>query len=351
MPTRSSRARAARPASARGTPRALTGASAKVCRAVMYGNRFKDWKTMPTCVRSFTISTRGPVTGSPSTTISPDCTGSRPLTQRMSVLFPEPEGPHTTTTSPASIARSMSRSTCSGPKCLLTRAKGTAASAALISLHDHEHVAGVDRLSRLHADLADRPRRARLQLVLHLHGLYDDEGVPGCHGVADGDRHVGDLAGHRSAHGPGVLAAGRAAPRADDVARLLLDVDGVALARHLHDALSLAVGHVRHVRDAVDQERADALLGEPGVHFPRLVSDGDAIAALAAGDLDHGALAPHGCDELHRGGRTPAPRRRVMGAASPRATPGARPTSRRRWRSRRAVPPGRAARIPTAPRP
>src|SRR5262245_41657441 len=123
---------------------------------------------MPTWVRSFTRSTRGPVTGSPRTTIWPCWTPSSPLTHRMSVLLPDPEGPHTTTTSPTPTARSMSRSTCSGPKCLFTPVNRMAVSAGVISLEHDEDIAGIHRLARLHPHLAHHAGAARLELVFHL---------------------------------------------------------------------------------------------------------------------------------------------------------------------------------------
>jgi len=47
----------------------------------------------------------------PSTTMSPFWIGSSALTVLMSVLLPEPEGPHTTTTSPLAMAVVQSVST------------------------------------------------------------------------------------------------------------------------------------------------------------------------------------------------------------------------------------------------
>ena len=50
-------------------------------------------------------SVRGSPTEVPSTTISPAWNGSRPFTQRSSVLFPLPEGPIRATTSPLRTER------------------------------------------------------------------------------------------------------------------------------------------------------------------------------------------------------------------------------------------------------
>src|ERR1700693_4438398 len=55
---------------------------------------------MPTRARSFGKSVRGSLTLMPSMTISPLWDGLSALTHLISVDLPEPDGPHTTTTSP-----------------------------------------------------------------------------------------------------------------------------------------------------------------------------------------------------------------------------------------------------------
>src|SRR5258708_11696279 len=57
---------------------------------------------MPTRARSFGRSVLGSFTLMPSRMISPLWNGSSALTHLISVDFPDPEGPHTTTTSPLS---------------------------------------------------------------------------------------------------------------------------------------------------------------------------------------------------------------------------------------------------------
>src|SRR5213079_1534519 len=64
------------------------------------GNSSKCWNTMPTRERSFGRSVLGSLTLMPSRMISPSWIGSSALTHLISVDFPEPDGPHTTTTSP-----------------------------------------------------------------------------------------------------------------------------------------------------------------------------------------------------------------------------------------------------------
>src|SRR3989304_5528697 len=148
----------------------------------------------------------------------------------MRVLFPEPDGPHTTTTSPASTTRLMSFKTCRAPNHLLTPLTSMAAATPL--LDHHEDVARVHRLPHLHPDLAHRPPPGGVELVLHLHGLEDDQTIPGLDLLPDLDLDGRDPPGHR---GLEHLAAvdGGAAAGGEDVARLLLHPDPVRLAGHL----------------------------------------------------------------------------------------------------------------------
>src|SRR5438552_10329546 len=64
------------------------------------GNNSKCWNTMPTRARSFGRSVLGSLTLMPSRMMSPSWIGSSALTHLISVDLPEPDGPHTTTTSP-----------------------------------------------------------------------------------------------------------------------------------------------------------------------------------------------------------------------------------------------------------
>src|SRR5580704_5120332 len=64
------------------------------------GNSSKCWNTMPTRARSFGKLVLGSPTEMPSTTICPFWNGSSALTHLISVDFPDPDGPQTTTTSP-----------------------------------------------------------------------------------------------------------------------------------------------------------------------------------------------------------------------------------------------------------
>src|SRR5687768_15114736 len=156
---------------------------------------------MPTRVRRRGRFTRRVVMGSPSTMISPPCTRSRPFTHRISVDLPEPEGPHTTTTSPAATDSVMRLRTCSLPKCLSTSLNWIAGSAIAPLPHNDQDVPCVHGLSRLHANLGDRACGSRPELVLHLHGLDHEQGVTGFHRVPGPDRHAADLTRKRRFEG------------------------------------------------------------------------------------------------------------------------------------------------------
>ena len=70
---------------------------------------------MPTFERSCGRLVLGSCSGMPLTVISPFWNGSSAFTVLMRVDLPEPEGPHTTTTSPLSMLTLQSLSTCTGP--------------------------------------------------------------------------------------------------------------------------------------------------------------------------------------------------------------------------------------------
>src|SRR6202166_513682 len=70
--------------------------------------------------RSFDRLVFGLPTAMPSTIISPFWNGSRPLTVLISVDLPEPDGPHTTTTSPLETLVEQSVSTWKWPYHVLT---------------------------------------------------------------------------------------------------------------------------------------------------------------------------------------------------------------------------------------
>src|SRR5262245_41636401 len=93
-------------------------------RTLMCGNRWNCWKTMPT--RRRICRSTPPSQSAPgfrqrlSTWTCPSWNGSRPLTQRKSVLLPPPEGPMTAATSPLPTRRPTPLRTRSSP-CRLNR--------------------------------------------------------------------------------------------------------------------------------------------------------------------------------------------------------------------------------------
>src|SRR3990170_4862548 len=120
MPTRSSSSMAARSALTRGQRRTWSGARPTFCSAVRWGKRLKDWKTIPTSLRTASTLRMSSLSSIPSTTTRPRLCRSRRLMQRIIVDLPEPEGPATTTPSPDRIARLIPRRTCSLPNHLCT---------------------------------------------------------------------------------------------------------------------------------------------------------------------------------------------------------------------------------------
>src|ERR1051326_8054319 len=243
--------------------------------------------------------------------MSPFWKRSSAFTQRISVLLPEPDGPHTTTTSPGAIESSISRRTWSLPNHLSTPLNAIAASAIDGPLPDHEEdVAGVYRLAGGDADLAHRSRRRALQLVFHLHRLDDDQRLAGRDRVAHLDREVTHLARQRCLERLAARAARRAAPRPDDIAGLLLDLDRIGFAGYLHDARAVMIVDIGDVRHAVHDEREDALLGQPRVDLPHLVVERHAVTSAFLNNVHDVRSAPDGGDEFHRlpvrhPGRTP----------------------------------------------
>ena len=87
---------------------------------VRCGKSSKCWNTIPTRERRLERFVFGSPTESASTTISPFWKGSRPFTHLMSVDFPLPEGPQTTTTSPLATSVLHSFSTWKLPCAYLT---------------------------------------------------------------------------------------------------------------------------------------------------------------------------------------------------------------------------------------
>ena len=88
--------------------------------AVLCGNRLYCWNTMPTFLRSASLSSFGSFTSWPSTVIEPLSIGTSALMQRSSVDLPEPDGPMMQTTSPFITSNETPLSTSSAPNDLCT---------------------------------------------------------------------------------------------------------------------------------------------------------------------------------------------------------------------------------------
>src|SRR6267378_6662152 len=107
-------------ASSRERPSTRTWPRLMLSVTLMCGKSSKCWKTMPICARRRVRLVFGSPTEMPLTSTSPFWNGSSPLTVLIKVLLPEPDGPHTTTTSPLLTAVVQPFSTWTGPYHLLT---------------------------------------------------------------------------------------------------------------------------------------------------------------------------------------------------------------------------------------
>src|ERR1700688_916030 len=119
-PTRSSSFAAFASASPCDRPSTFSCARHRFSTIFRCGNSSKCWNTIPTRARSFGRSVLGSLTLMPSRMISPLWNGSSALTHLISVDFPEPDGPHTTTTSPLATLVVQSFSAWNGPYHLST---------------------------------------------------------------------------------------------------------------------------------------------------------------------------------------------------------------------------------------
>src|SRR5688572_27641679 len=121
MRTSSRKCIAVSSASLRATRLSQIGASVRFSSTVRCGNRLKLWNTMPTSRRTVSmVRVSSWLSSTPSTITRPLWCDSSPLTQRISVDLPEPDGPQTTTFSPRPTARSTSRSAWNEANHLLT---------------------------------------------------------------------------------------------------------------------------------------------------------------------------------------------------------------------------------------
>ena len=115
MCTRPSSCIARSRALARPIPLAMRGARVQLSSTVRCGNRLNRWKTMPTVLRAASRLAAFRPISVPATAIRPRSNVSSPLTQRIRVDLPDPDGPQITTFSPAAIERLTSASAVKAP--------------------------------------------------------------------------------------------------------------------------------------------------------------------------------------------------------------------------------------------
>src|SRR5690606_33656449 len=108
-----------------------------------------------------------------------------------------------------------------------------------------QHGPLLHRLAGLDQDAGDDARCLRTELVLHLHGLHDDDALAGLDGLARLDLHADDEAGHGGADrfGPGRRCGGGRGG-AEGVGAFVgdLDVEGAAVQLHGPAAAPSAAG-------------------------------------------------------------------------------------------------------------
>ncbi|CFO66557.1 Uncharacterised protein [Bordetella pertussis] len=97
-----------------------SGAYVTLSSTLMCGNRLNCWNTKPMPRRSVLMFTPLAWMSWPSMRMTPLPMGSSRLMVRMSVDLPEPDGSHTTSTSPRPTSRLTSLSTWCSPYHLLT---------------------------------------------------------------------------------------------------------------------------------------------------------------------------------------------------------------------------------------
>src|SRR5688572_15368859 len=80
-----------------------------------------------------------------------------------------------------------------------------------LSADHHDDVAGADRLTGLDSDFLYFARGLGVDVVLHLHGFEDTDGLTGLDLVANGDEHLDDGPLHRNGDCAGASATDGAA--------------------------------------------------------------------------------------------------------------------------------------------
>ena len=117
------------------------GASIRFCSTDMCGHRLKCWNTMPMSERTARPAAltclfgAGVEMGTPCITTRPSLGSSSRARQRSSVVFPEPDGPTTHTTSRSETSSETRVSTWLAPKRLVMPSARIRGAVLLMSLH------------------------------------------------------------------------------------------------------------------------------------------------------------------------------------------------------------------------
>src|SRR3990172_8318784 len=235
--------------------------------------------------------------------------GSRRLTQRISVLLPEPEGPQTTTTSPGATSSVTSFSTWSGPNHLPTclyRIAGVEAAAMGCS-------GGYSITRRTSPGFTAWPASTRISLTVPVTPALNSFSIFMASRITRPSPGLTTwpTATSTSTTRPGMGAlstcppAAAAPPRGrgvsrvsfsprlpggpwggeDDVARLSPQADRVGPALDVDDEAAVFLGDVRRRRHLAHQQRPAAATRGPGVHVEDVLAQRHPVAAVPTRDL------------------------------------------------------------------
>ncbi|TMA99221.1 MAG: hypothetical protein E6J57_09815 [Deltaproteobacteria bacterium] len=177
--------------------------------------------------------------------------------------------------------------------------------------------AGLDRLPRLHPHLRHRPRPRRGDLVLHLHGLDDEEALAALDPGARLGQHGDHLAGHGRPHL--ARAVDRRGPLVAQPGALVEEAEAMGPAPDGHLELVAPAADAHLGGGVVDQNREGARAGLAAVDDPLAPVDRDPVAPLAE-RFDHervGGLSRRGGSCAKQASRS-CPGRMKPSARTPR---------------------------------
>src|SRR5690606_2815861 len=200
-PTRSSSSSARAFASSFDSPSTRVGASMRLPRTVMFGNKLNCWNTIPMRLRTSreyfsSAGTSLPPFSMcdryfPPTLIVPPVTDSRHMSSRRIVVLPDPDGPISVTCSPGATVKLRSESTTLSPNRFSTRSNTIIGSDGSDTAFQSPHQQG-----RGVAQQEEEQPRQRVRLDVAEVGVTDLLGPPDDVEDADGDEQR-DLLEHR----------------------------------------------------------------------------------------------------------------------------------------------------------